>query len=331
LLLGCLAAGIGLFAAAAISMWRQADEKRGLWRLFGWGKTEQAQNDASTLDRVQAAELLQHAEDRLQSGDAEAALADCNRLVAESPRDASAWDVMARVRFACADAVQARYDAEKAIELDPARPEPHYIRGRMLAQDRQFEAAVAELEHAIELKNSDGRYRFWRTNVVARWSSRKLEALVDELNRRADRQPESAVLSVDRAYALLLQGRTEQALAVCDAAIRLDDSFALAYAVRAETHRRMGGSGHLQQATVDAGTAISLDSNCTLAYDVRGNAGYELGIKANREQILADLDRATVLDPFMTECFRKRGDLFSALGDWDRADADWSVAHKLEQ
>jgi serine/threonine protein kinase/tetratricopeptide (TPR) repeat protein len=332
LLLLSLAAGIGLFAAATISMIRQSDNKTGLWRLFGWGKTEQAENGpGSAVDPEQPGDLLQQAENKVQDGDTQGALADCNRLIAERPHDVAAWELLARVRFASRDTVQARYDAEKTIELDPARSEPHYIRGRMLAQDHNFDAAVDEFEHAIRLNETDGRYRFWRTNIVARWSSAKLDTLIDDLDRQAEQRPGSVILNVDRAYALLLQGRNDLALQGCNAAIELNGRCALAYAVRAEAHRNMGGSGNLQQAIADAGMAIELDSKCTLAYYVRSNAAYELGIKANREQILADLDSATALDPFMTECFRKRGDLYSALGNWDRADADWAVARKLEQ
>src|SRR5439155_20737941 len=112
------------------------------------------------LDAPHAEALLAQAAGDLQRGSIPAVLDACNLVLADFPANAAAWHLLAQARLAGGDLVQAQYNADRAIQHDPARPEPYYVRGRILAQEQHFDRSVADLDRAIHLQPAERRYYF---------------------------------------------------------------------------------------------------------------------------------------------------------------------------
>lgn len=136
---------------------------------------------------------------------------------------------------------------------------------------------------------------------------------------------QSAVLShVRRAEELVEKGWYDQAIAVCNEAIRLDSQVAGVYLVRGEACRL---KGMYPQSLADCNMVIQLDPANAHAYANRGET-YRLQNDHNRA--LADCNRALQLDRQLAWAYSIRGAVHDDRKEYARAVADWDEALRLE-
>ncbi len=118
-------------------------------------------------------------------------------------------------------------------------------------------------------------------------------------------------------------GRRAEALADCDAAIRLDPNYAQAYYNRGISYDALGRRA---EALADYDAAIRLDPNLAQAYYNRGNTYANLG---RRAEALADYDAAIRLDPNYAQAYVNKGVVYCKRAEWDDALDAFETAARL--
>jgi TolB-like protein/DNA-binding winged helix-turn-helix (wHTH) protein/Tfp pilus assembly protein PilF len=115
----------------------------------------------------------------------------------------------------------------------------------------------------------------------------------------------------------------EKALAYADSAIKFDEKYAPAWALRASVHNTMAEAELIddaqgyREAQNDAERAIALDPNCASAYVAL--ATNQLDHDWDWDAAKSFVTRAAALEPGNTEIVRVRSNLFWVLGDLDQA------------
>ncbi|MEP6938161.1 MAG: tetratricopeptide repeat protein [Rudaea sp.] len=108
----------------------------------------------------------------------------------------------------------ARDNAERALALDPALPEPYVVLGYLADGDRRRDTAVALYRRAIALRPSSATAYQWLGNSL--WSGGQLDAGVTTLEHASLLDPRSPVIANNHAMALIASRRYGEAVAVCD-------------------------------------------------------------------------------------------------------------------
>jgi lipoprotein NlpI len=121
-----------------------------------------------------------------------------------------------------------------------------------------------------------------------------------------------------------LQGKSGQALADFDEAIRLDPKFVFAYTNRGYVYRARGNN---YRAVADFSEAIRLDPKLVSTYVDRGNAYRARG---DNDHAIADYSEAIRLAPKFADAYYNRGLTYLYGGTLDKALADVSEASNLE-
>ena len=115
----------------------------------------------------------------------------------------------------------------------------------------------------------------------------------------------------------------EKALAYADSAIKFDEKYAPAWALRASVHNTMAEAELIddaqgyREAQNDAERAIALDPNCASAYVAL--ATNQIDHDWDWDAAKSFVTRAAALEPGNTEIVRVRSNLFWVLGDLDQA------------
>jgi adenylate cyclase len=102
--------------------------------------------------------------------------------------------------------------AQKAVSLDGREPFAHFELGRVQALSREFDAAIAELEHAIEL-NPNFAHAYYGLGTALIWAGQPARALdrIDAAIRLNPRDPAIWTFQAGRALALFLLDRLDEA------------------------------------------------------------------------------------------------------------------------
>ncbi|MGW4384368.1 tetratricopeptide repeat protein [Kitasatospora sp. NPDC004531] len=217
---------------------------------------------------------------------------------------------------------QALADFDRAVELDPDRPEALHSRARSLIAAERYEQALADLDRAVELA-PDFAAAFATRGDTKRLAGRAQQALAD-LDRAVELDPGRrwALGSRGRTYQDL--GRHEEAVADFGRAVELDPTYAWALGSRAESYRALGRHA---EALADFGRAVELDPEYVWALGSRGRMHWELGRHA---EALADFDRAVEVDPRYVWAITSRGRMHWELGRHEQALADFDRAVEVD-
>jgi tetratricopeptide (TPR) repeat protein len=214
---------------------------------------------------------------------------------------------------------RARMEAERKAREEA---ETAYQRGREHHDRRDYDRAIADYTHAIQLD----------PQLAAAYSNRgqahlkkgSYDQAIADCNRAIQLDPQLAVAYNSRADAYHMKGNYDQAIADHTRAIELDPQSAFAY------HRRgyaYGTKGNYNQAIADCDRAIELDPQNALAYGTRG-AAYRM--QGNYDQAIADLTRAIQIDPQYAFAYARRGDAYRMQGNSDQAIDDLTRTIQLD-
>jgi WD40 repeat protein/tetratricopeptide (TPR) repeat protein len=148
--------------------------------------------------------------------------------------------------------------------------------------------------------------------------------------------PENVAANVGRGVALQMGDQFEEAIVELSSAIELDPDSADAFFQRGYTNYRLGaklekegdsGASYYEQGMADLERAIELAPDVALYYAKRGELAWALG---DPQRALADFNQSLSMDPELYVAYLMRGDLYTEqLEQPDLALADYSRAIEL--
>ena len=129
---------------------------------------------------------------------------------------------------------------------------------------------------------------------------------------------------VRRAWAHVIAGELDEAIAECSEAIRLNPKDATAYWTRGDAYTK---KGDYDTAIADYTEAIRLDPQNALAY---GGRAFAYKWKYDYDQAIADFTVVIRLDPKDATAYCGRGGAYREKRDYDQAIADYTEAIRLD-
>ncbi len=210
-----------------------------------------------------------------------------------------------------------RYD--RAIELDPARPEAWNNRGAALLDLGRPTEAQASFEQALTLRPDYAEAASNRGNALLALG--QTAAALAAYEAALTLRPTYAKAAQNRARALALLGRDADALAAYAQALALDPANAAALIARGNLLFRLA---RVAEALASYDAAVAVTPEQAEPHFLRGNALNRLNRPA---EAVAAFDRALALHPSYPEAANNRGNALLAL---DRPqEALDSFAHAL--
>jgi tetratricopeptide (TPR) repeat protein len=182
-------------------------------------------------------------------------------------------------------------DYLRAVKLDPtsvpaSKLESAYHNcGIVRFELGAYDAAIADLSHAIELKPND--QDLFNDRGVAKWNQGDIEGAIADYNQSIAINPKTAARAYrNRALLKSSKGDKDGAITDYNQAIELEPKNANAYNKRGELKH---AKGDLDAAIGDFTTAIGLDPKLLIAYKNRGDAKQAKGDTSGAKE---DFDRA---------------------------------------
>jgi tetratricopeptide (TPR) repeat protein len=260
------------------------------------------------------------AEELLDTGQYEKALALLNRMIEREPFRAEAYATRGQAYLHLDEFEKALADFDRALDLSPSDAQALAGRGETLHLLGRYDEALADLDRAAVLDPADGSIFALRGEVQC--ALERYDAALDDYSRalefesrveaelefededEEDMEAESECCATEGADVLTyvstlasrgqvyrVLDRYEEALGDLNRAIEQDPQYAWAFAERGETYRLMGQYG---KAFRDFSRAIELDPDEDWALSKRA----ELHLSFRRlDPALEDLDLAISIDP----------------------------------
>jgi tetratricopeptide (TPR) repeat protein len=224
------------------------------------------------------------------------------------------------------DFARAIADLDQAIRLQPRIALFHHLRGGILQEDKQVDAAIASFDAAVRLDPKlSGVHRF---RGLAHLRKGNLPQAMSDLNEalKIDVQAEAQAEALAyRAEVYVKTGDRERGLQDYARSIELNAKVDQRYVERAAIHFDMG---RFDQALADLDRVIAqIPTNATARY----GRGKILRLRGENERALRDLDEAIRLDPKYVLALVERGMARVAMGRIEPALADAREAIGLNQ
>ena len=330
-------------AAKALSRWQGEQQER--WKRWG------------AIDAKDAREFRLRGTARLALKDADGAIADITRAVELEPQNAASYKLRGDAWYEKGLFVAKRVDEyEKAIaeytealRLDPKWADPYAARAQIYLLEGDYRMATIEYSEAIRL-DPNNPVLYWRRADARRWfgywSGTEADASDAYPQTVADCDKSISIDKFDpRAYharGLVWLGKVEYDKAIADdsQAIKLDGTYAEAYADRGEAYYlkslTAGGWKGLdpretavlhEKAIQDLSEALRLDPKNAQAHSRRAHVRVAM---RDYDKALADFDEVILLDPKM-RAYNGRAEVWKAKGDLDRAIADFTEGIRMRE
>jgi tetratricopeptide (TPR) repeat protein len=212
-------------------------------------------------------------------------------------------------------------DYTHALELNPADDRAYTNRGNTYYALAQYDAALADYNRALELK--PGIAETYYARAVAQRALHAYQAALSDFTHALELEAGYAQAYNGRGDTYYDMGQYRTALADYNHAIALDSQDAEIFNSRGVTYARLG---ELEAALPDFTSAVHLDPRNDKAYYNRGTLYYTIG---NYTAALADFDRVLELIPNDAETHNNRGNAYYAVGRYDAAVADYTRALEM--
>ena len=200
------------------------------------------------------------------------------------------WIKLVNAAFSLTPA-NVKADYLRAVKLDPnsvptSKLESAYHNSGIVRFELgAYDAGIADLGHALELKPND--QDLFNDRGVAKLNQGDVDGVIADFNQAIAIDPKKAARAYrNRALVKTAKGDKEGAIADYNQAIELEPNNANAYNKRGELKR---SKGDLDGAIADFTAAIGLDPKLALAYKNRGDAKQAKGDAAAAKQ---DFDRS---------------------------------------
>ena len=264
----------------------------------------------------QAEPFQEQANQFLQQGQYDRAIAACNEAIRHDPRFHLAFFTRGLAFSLKGENQKAIGDMTRAIQLAPNVPPYLANRANVYIKVHKLNLAIADCNKAIRL-NDQFADAYGHRGIAFSGKGDNKNALSD-FNAAIRLDPTIKEPWNNRAAIRNEGGEFDRAIADCNEAIHLDPGYASAWNNRAHAY---GKKGDLEKALTDASEAIRLDPANQSAW---GNRGLFWLQKHKLDKAIADLNEAIRLDPQDAAAFANRGLCFRAKGDESRAQADFA-------
>jgi tetratricopeptide (TPR) repeat protein len=252
------------------------------------------------------------------------ARAEFDKAIEQGPENAANYSGRGSANLYLGDLAAAAADADKALALDSASAEAHFVRGQVFDWQEHAEEAIAALSRAIELDPRMARYYAFRSLYIG---DRDPEKRLADANKALELDQGSA--DAHRALGAVL--REEERYAEAEA------EYAKAVALDTENGLRYANQAAFFFAKRDyAQTLRLLDENRAViaSYPLSAAEGYwARGATYLRQgryrESLTELTKAVELVPLAPAYFDWRGYCYYLLGDNNAAVADLDKAIEL--
>ena len=228
----------------------------------------------------------------------EAALADIEAALRETPEDASLLYLRGALRLETGQAVAAREDFSRALAADPDLADARLARGLSFLFEGDATSAISDFDAAIESDRDAAEALSLRGH--ARAALRQHDRALEDFNAALRRDPMLVSAYAGRAFSLSGRGEHERAEGDYSLALAIDPDFAEGYRGRAEARRRLG---RREAAVEDYDRALMLDPTLSAALVGRGLVKRRLG---RFDQAAADFGAAIALAPVTVDAYRAR-------------------------
>lgn len=267
---------------------------------------------AAAAEAGDADALMRQGERELSEGRAATAAQRFEQAAALRPRDDRPLLAETRARIAAADVPRALAAADRALSLRDS-PEGRALRGRVLSRQRQWDAARADLDRAVEGDPRDAAS--WALlaavqanrgdRLEAAHAYRQAAALLPPLDAakavwRELRflppdpvQPEESLDRCTRAYTALLEGQPAEALREATSGMRFAPQFEWCGVVRAEALWRTNDPSGAEQILRWAVKRYTSDHE-PLRADAKGVLAELLSLRKETAPEAAELARAAL-------------------------------------
>jgi tetratricopeptide (TPR) repeat protein len=208
-------------------------------------------------------------------------------------------------------------------------------RGIELAEQKHYDAAVAEFTKAIEANPKDPRGYLNRGTAYRQGAqvaeaaedgagaATRYTAAVTDFSKEIQLAPKDVSGYLERGQTELMQKQFDAALADLEKAVQLKPDEAVSYKLRGFAEI---GLAQWDRAAKDFTTAIEKNSNDPQNYDRRAWANRNL---KNYDAAIADYTALIEKDPADAEHLVKRGATYTAMTQYEKAVADYQAALKL--
>ena len=298
-------------------------------------------------------ELIRQGVRLIEAGDYRAAIDRLDRAIQLQPNSCEAFASRAWAWYELAALPKARNDCDEAIRLDPDFAWVYVIRGKILNLSNQPEAAIKDLNTAVQKLNQQiarvkvqikEAERAFDLSRAVELKDRKLADLIRKLkqaeaelvNITTSRATSSVIQNVVQISKTSLsdlyhsgtelsdQGKYEEAIAKFSELIRREPDWGKGAALsgRAIAYSKLH---RYQEAISDCDKAVQVDANFALIYRIRGDAEYALGIY---QSAISDYSEQIRLKPQEAYAYYKRGLSYQQI-DQDKAISDFHTAEKL--
>lgn len=187
----------------------------------------------------------------------------------------------------------------------------YYNRGQAFSRLSEYQQALKDLDHALELDpNYAGTYSS-RGGIYMRL--KEYRQALDAYNRALELDPTSTSTYRFRGWVLYYLGEYQQALKDFDHVIELDPDFYDAYRGRSHVCRALKD---YQQAITPLNRALERIPESSRLYAFRGWTHWDFG---EYQQALKDFDRSIALDPHWNVSHRGRGWTLISLQEYQQA------------
>lgn len=272
-------------------------------------------------DAVAAVDLVQSASVDLKAGSRGDALLSLSQAIHLEPNFALAYFQRGRVRAEDEDFDRAIEDFSEAIRLRPRFTDAFYERGETREALGDVDGAIDDYTRVVELSpySADA----YRSRGFARVLAGDDRGALLDFARSLSLEPHHAETLCHRAAIYTRRGKLPLALADLDLAIDVGEAGARAHAQRSLVLRRLG---EVKRAIADADAALDLDPGFASAFYERARAHRRLG---DREREVLDYSRALSLQPSLFNAWLARGRALWRLRRLEEAKADLSKALEL--
>ncbi len=265
------------------------------------------------------------------------ALADFNRAIGSDEKDPLEITLRGTTYILLGRYQEALVDFDRAIVLDEKNILAIAERGILHILQGRYQEALADFDRVIALDEKNA-FTIINQNLIDIQAKRPQEPLkelsriikkLDETNDGSVQQKSSVVIFAEfmKRMGEIYQskGNNEEALAMLNHAIDLDEQNVIAFFSRSQIYDLMG---HYQEALADLDHAIALDEQNAMALCSRGELYSRMG---HYQEALADLDHAIALDEQNAMALCSRGGIYSRMGRYQEALADMDHAIALDK
>jgi predicted O-linked N-acetylglucosamine transferase (SPINDLY family) len=236
---------------------------------------------------------------RIGLGEAEAAMADFDAVLAAQPGQAEALVGRAHAFLLLDRAAEGLAPAERAVTFAPQLAEAWFTRANLFSVLGRPAEAIADYDRALQLKPA--LVDAWVSRGNAHYALRDFDAARADYERAIALKPDHADAHLNRGNVLVALEAHVDALSAFDRVIALRPGDADAFRRRGNVFLTLG---RLDEALADLRQARSFDPHLPLAQSAIMAAGLELcdwtDYAADRDRLLAHVDQGRIAEgPFI--------------------------------